>query len=319
MKAPFPYFGGKSKVADVIWRAFGNPAHYVEPFFGSGAVLLARPHAPKVETVNDIDGLLCNFWRAIRFRTEETAEHAIWLVSELDLHARHDWLVGHRESITEALRADPEWCDPRAAGWWVWGISCWIGGGWGKETSRKLPHLGHAGKGIHRTKRQRPHLGDAGMGIHALDPNGVRPYFLSLSERMAKVRVCCGDWSRVVTDGALSHWERDTAILLDPPYDQKMRDGGCYSCDEAGISAQVRAWALDHGHRYKIALCGYDGEHEMPPEWEAYAWKANAAYQNSSAKEGANEANRAKERAWFSPRCNLVGKQLSLLCGDEVA
>lgn len=41
--APFPYFGGKSKVADIVWQALGQPRHYIEPFFGSGAVLLARP------------------------------------------------------------------------------------------------------------------------------------------------------------------------------------------------------------------------------------------------------------------------------------
>ena len=43
LKSPFPYFGGKRKVADEIWRRFGAVANYVEPFFGSGAVLLARP------------------------------------------------------------------------------------------------------------------------------------------------------------------------------------------------------------------------------------------------------------------------------------
>ncbi len=43
LKAPFPYFGGKSRVADEVWRRFGNPKTYVEPFCGSCAVLLARP------------------------------------------------------------------------------------------------------------------------------------------------------------------------------------------------------------------------------------------------------------------------------------
>lgn len=48
MKAPFPYFGGKSTVAPIIWKALGQPKHYIEPFFGSGAVLLARPdYRPK--------------------------------------------------------------------------------------------------------------------------------------------------------------------------------------------------------------------------------------------------------------------------------
>ncbi len=60
-KAPFPWFGGKSKVAPIVWQAFGEVKNYVEPFFGSGAVLLGRPHPPHTETVNDADGFICNF------------------------------------------------------------------------------------------------------------------------------------------------------------------------------------------------------------------------------------------------------------------
>ena len=66
LEAPFPYFGGKSRAADVVWQALGDVDHYVEPFFGSGAVLLARPAPGGLETVNDKDGLLANFWRAVR-------------------------------------------------------------------------------------------------------------------------------------------------------------------------------------------------------------------------------------------------------------
>jgi DNA adenine methylase len=56
LRAPFPWFGGKSRVADIVWDRFGDVANYVEPFFGSGAVLLARPHPPRIETVNDLHG-----------------------------------------------------------------------------------------------------------------------------------------------------------------------------------------------------------------------------------------------------------------------
>ena len=42
LKAPFPYFGGKATVADVIWEALGQPKHYIEPFAGSCAILLNR-------------------------------------------------------------------------------------------------------------------------------------------------------------------------------------------------------------------------------------------------------------------------------------
>ena len=43
LKAPFPYFGGKSNVADIVWAGLEQPKHYIEPFYGSAAVLLAGP------------------------------------------------------------------------------------------------------------------------------------------------------------------------------------------------------------------------------------------------------------------------------------
>lgn len=64
LRAPFPWYGGKFLAAPLVWRAFGNVPNYVEPFAGSLAVLLARPHPGKVETANDKDGLIANFWRA---------------------------------------------------------------------------------------------------------------------------------------------------------------------------------------------------------------------------------------------------------------
>lgn len=56
LRAPFPWFGGKSRVAAEVWRRFGSVANYVEPFFGSGAVLLGRPATQRggIETVNDL-------------------------------------------------------------------------------------------------------------------------------------------------------------------------------------------------------------------------------------------------------------------------
>ena len=78
MRAPFPYFGGKSSIADEIWRRLGQDApNYVEPFAGSLAVLLARnPKRIGIETVNDADGLLANFWRAVQADPERVAKYA---------------------------------------------------------------------------------------------------------------------------------------------------------------------------------------------------------------------------------------------------
>jgi len=67
LRAPFPYFGGKATIANVVWRALGDVKHYLEPFFGSGAVLLSRPSYDPTrhsETVCDKDGFVANVWRA---------------------------------------------------------------------------------------------------------------------------------------------------------------------------------------------------------------------------------------------------------------
>jgi len=59
LKAPFPWFGGKSRASDLIWSRFGTVVNYVEPFAGSLAVLLQRPQPfTGSETVNDKDALL---------------------------------------------------------------------------------------------------------------------------------------------------------------------------------------------------------------------------------------------------------------------
>ena len=65
MKPPFTYFGGKLSVADRIAAALPPHRHYVEPFAGSLAVLLAKAPS-RMETVNDLNGDLMNFWRVLR-------------------------------------------------------------------------------------------------------------------------------------------------------------------------------------------------------------------------------------------------------------
>ena len=174
-KCPWPYFGGKRHAAPAVWSALGDVPHYVEPFCGSLAVLLLRPHpcnrAYYSETVNDIDGFLINAWRGIQLRPDETAEAASWPVSEADLHARHLWLLRWREERdVERLMGDPAYCDPQAAGWWIWGQSCWIGGGWcsGRgpwvvDADGRLARRGGAGEGV---KRSRPHVGNNGQGVN---------------------------------------------------------------------------------------------------------------------------------------------------------
>jgi len=308
LKAPFPWFGGKSRAAGLIWDALGDVQNYVEPFAGSLAVLLQRPTPPQTETVNDLDCYLANFWRSLGADPAAVARWADAPVNEADLEARHLWLVAQAE-FRERMKADPHYFDPKIAGWWVWGQCSWIGSGWcaagmSDTATRKqlphlgkLPHLGDAGRGVHR---QLPHLGDAGQGV--LD------YFYALAQRLRRVRVACGDWRRVLTP-SVAQRHGLTGIVLDPPYEEGEMS---YAAGGTGISAQVRAWAIEHGQDplLRIVLCGLEGEHEMPPGWRCVPWKARGGY-GSQRRDGTNE-NAARERIWLSPRCLAQRGQLGL-------
>ena len=174
-KAPFPYFGGKSKIAGEVWARLGKPTQYVEPFCGSAAMLLANPEPCSLEVVNDMNFYVANFWRCVKYRPIETAIEADYPVSHVDLDARHVWLT-NPERVAELRRklADPEWPgDPRIAGWWVWGQCCWIGSGWcekeviinaGMGVQSQVPHIGNAGRGV---QSKVPHISDAGMGVQS--------------------------------------------------------------------------------------------------------------------------------------------------------
>jgi hypothetical protein len=136
LKAPFPYFGGKSKVAPLVWQRLGDCDNVVEAFCGSAAFLLARPHPPRVETLNDADHMVANFWRATQQAPEAVALYADGPVNETDLHSRHRFLVLSDEAkeFRQRMKTDPFYFDPMVAGWWCWGLCAWIGGGWCQQT-----------------------------------------------------------------------------------------------------------------------------------------------------------------------------------------
>ena len=322
LQAPFPWFGGKRRVAPEVWARFGDVDNYVEPFFGSGAVLLNRPakHAAKIETVNDLDGFVANFWRAVAADPEMVAHHADWPVIEADLNARHAWLVSQRGSLLAHMEGNPDHYDAKIAGWWVAGLCGWIGSGYcsgkgpwivrdgmlvdrrgsasnaGQGINRQMPHVGDAGQGINR---QMPHVGDAGQGAFILD------WMLALQARMRDVRVFSGGWERCLSESVTTRHGM-TGVFLDPPYGDEIEQTRVYATDSGTVSDDVRAWCIENGNNrlLRIALCGYEGEgHDalLDYGWTAHAWRAAGGY--GGGRGGTGDANRHKERIYFSPAC----------------
>ena len=124
LKPPFAYFGGKTTLAPQIAALLPEHEHYVEPFAGSLAVLLAKKPS-RAETVNDLDGDLVTFWRVLRDRPEELCR-----VAMLTPHARseHEGARGDFAAVDDDMeRARRIWVRltqgrshslKDQAGWW---------------------------------------------------------------------------------------------------------------------------------------------------------------------------------------------------------
>jgi DNA adenine methylase len=311
---PYVYFGGKRSIAFVVWERLGDVKTYVEPFFGGGAVFWLRPpeHFAKGERrwelLNDIDGFIVNFLRAVCHDPHAVAHYADWFITELDLRARHIWLINQQEKLVQRLEADPEYYDAKIAGWWVWGINNFIGGEWcsgngawtlqdGVLAKRTNPKE----KGINKSKPQ------IGSEVHGYQSVGVDlvSYFENLSQRL-KGNICkiiCGDWKRCLTPSCTIHSGVPVGVFLDPPYagDRDI----VYAHDDTSVCFEVLGWCKEKGKdsRFRIALCGYTGYYDELESlgWMPYYWSANGGYGNQSQKRG--RVNKHREVVWFSPHC----------------
>ena len=312
MKAPFPWFGGKSTVADAVWRRLGSPKQYIEPFCGSAAILLAAPAPASLEVIGDANCYVANFWRALKLQPDAVIAAQDYPVSHIDLFARHRWLTepSRVATLRDAL-LDPEWPgDAKIAGWWLWGQCCWIGSGWcdtargqrgdgraGGDGLGQIPHAGNAGMDVQAvTLGKIPHASDAGRG--------AAEWLRDLADRLARVRIVHGDWSRCLNH---HYGDTETAVFLDPPYrafEKLYSDNGTPTTP---VADDVAAWAREHGH-LRVALCGHRGDYDMPG-WSIMDWsRGRLTYGGKSTTDA--------ECIWFSPGCLPDAPvQMSLLGG----
>lgn len=103
MKPLIPYYGSKERLAP--WIVSLLPPHrvYVEPFFGAGAVLFAKPPSPQ-EIVNDLDRNVVTFFRVLRERPAELERVCRLTPYARDEHAAADLTDPDLDDLERARR-----------------------------------------------------------------------------------------------------------------------------------------------------------------------------------------------------------------------
>ena len=297
LKSPFTWYGGKSRwTADVVSRMSGIEV-YAEPFAGSLAVLLASPLHQR-EIVCDRDGMICNAWRAIQHEPELVAYWADYPTIHQDLTARRRFLAQWREENSEMLSQDPTFYCARAAGWWIWCLSNWIGPNHAmlSPTGDQIPRMANepGGQGVQvqriqlgrqvSDKRPLINISGGGVGVQVqrrdlgwYEPvgNGSRliPWLLTLAQRLARVAVLNRDWTSAVTPTMLQQAGKSrkppVGVFLDPPYPTEGRSQ-IYEDDtrEQNPAEDAYKWAMEHGRTYSIAFCSREDDFPIPKGWE---------------------------------------------------
>ena len=222
MKPPFAYYGGKTNIADQIVALLPHHEHYVEPFAGSLAVLLAKP-ASHMETVNDLDDRLMTFWRVLRERPDELIRACA--------------LTPHSRSEQENCR-EFDGCDDL-------------------ETARRVwVALSQSRTGTLRNTGWRFYINPAGSSIN------MPEYLEAYVERMAAVAKRLHAVSlenRPALDLIAAYGSHPNVLLYcDPPYLAETRSGVGYAREMAGADKHQELAEALRQCSASVVLSGYD-------------------------------------------------------------
>lgn len=278
MRTPLTYYGGKQALARQIVPLM--PAHrvYLEPFAGGAAVLFAKPRAER-ETLNDLDGQIMRFWRAVRDRPDDLAA-AIAATP----YGREEWRIsrdGDAEDDVEAARrllvnVDQSFSRSRQS----WSVPC-VGDGRGRWQPGSWENL--------------------------------PPKILAAAQRLRGVALEHGDAIDLIP-----RWDRsDALIYADPPYTGPLRATPAkgYAVDDDGALWGRLVDALLEVKHAAVILSGYPCPEADRLGWRMVQLSMKRTVQ---ARGGSTLAD-APEVVWLSPSVPApVGSLFSGLL-DEAA
>ncbi|MGY1945309.1 DNA adenine methylase [Nocardia asiatica] len=224
MRPPFPYYGGKMSVAARIAEFLPEHRHYVEPFAGSLAVLLAKRPAP-FETVNDLHSELMTFWRVLRTRPADLARECA-----LTPHSRAEYAAAAELAAGDDLET--------ARRVWV------------RLTQSRSGLLGNTG--------WRHYIDPGGSSSSMPDYlDGYVDRFAAVARRLHAVSLECRPALELIESYGRS---AEVCLYVDPPYLGSTRNGTNYAHEMPSSAEHEQLLVALLRARAAVVLSGYASE-----------------------------------------------------------
>lgn len=243
----FGYYGGKFSHLDWLLPLLpmGGVNHYVEPFAGSGAVLLNRKPV-HIETYNDLDGEVVNFFRVLRQQKDALVEQLTYTpfsrleyVSALDTTAIVTDLERARRFYIRARQTMMSLVQNASPGRWAYCVGT------------------DGGSGVDRWVSGIPKLHDVAERLR-----GVQIENLPAVEVIAR------------------YDDPRTLFYVDPPYVMSTRNSGAEYHTELTDDDHSKLAATLKNCRARVALSGYDSGlyRDLYKGWYVYTAKERVSF-----------------------------------------
>lgn len=283
IKPCLQYVGSKVRLASRINALLGSSSgSYVEPFFGSGAVLLSRTPS-KVELVNDAHSNLVAFYRVLR--DERTRYQLIDALAHTP-YARDEYNDARSGSLD--FDSDPV---ESARRFFVLSNQGYVASDTGTWTSTMNPSAGHS---------------------NASKWNNYRTRLFAVAERLQNIQIENTDALAVVRKVSAVQ-AAGLAMYADPPYLHETRNGSKYAHDDMTPDDHESLLGALRDLPGPTVVSGYpSGLYDTVLTAETGWSRVDVASAGNSAA-GRGSVNRRTEVLWFNAACTRPERQLQVL------
>lgn len=240
MKCVLKYPGAKNRLAPWICEYIPDHKVYLEPYFGSGAIFFNKVPA-RIETLNDLDGNVVNYFKVIRENQRELAYQL-----ECTPYSRDEYY--------RACESDPEDTDIEKAR--KFAVRCWQGFGC-SNLYRNGFRSSQQSRSPHTTKEWR----------------GLPERLAAAHERILNAQI-----ENLPAAELIRRYDtEDVFMYVDPPYLHGTRKNYLYRYEMQNIE-HVELLQLLAEHPGKVLLSGYDNDlyNDMLPGWNKVQKKTQA-------------------------------------------